>query len=504
MADISKIKIPNGTTYDVNISSTLKLRYPKGNANATDIVMQSLIDVQRANRWAFLPPEQIIIEKTIDGGNTWTDAGVSDTAKAMIFSPQQGSIPFPQIDGKKNVLCGIRITVTGMKYNVPAGTTETQKYAYWNDNYVDKTERYHNINGIYFWVSTSNDTMNVLVQKATGANPNAWSDCFRNDSFYMTGWSGYDFIPTPTYVFGGEKNKPGNYWNWRITLMTRGKNGSTTEMNTGYETQQQTVGGIRAYGPSVWSSSNSLMRYDRLATVAWNKNVTYPAQITSTQFNGPLNGNAMTATTATNVTGSAGTANVYRHVWFSDSASETKRTYDDDFRYNPSTNALTTGGSINGYTLNAASEKDVDSIVAVSSNNLPTSAAVANYVISKGYTTNRGTVTSVITGIGLTGGPITEGGTIKANLRSESSLTVDSEAQPLAQDRVYPVVTDLSGYLAVNVPWVNTRYNNATSSTAGLMSAEDKAKLDALQPLVVTETQNSGGGTTITISGGVV
>ena len=56
---------------------------------------------------------------------------------------------------------------------------------------------------------------------------------------------------------------------------------------------------------------------------------------------------AGSATTAINVSAQAGTTNANRHIWFSDSATETKRAYDDDFKYNPSTNILTVG-SITG------------------------------------------------------------------------------------------------------------------------------------------------------------
>lgn len=67
-------------------------------------------------------------------------------------------------------------------------------------------------------------------------------------------------------------------------------------------------------------------------------------------FVGNLTGNATSAgsaTTAINVSAQAGTTNANRHIWFSDSATETKRAYDDDFKYNPSTNVLTVG-SITG------------------------------------------------------------------------------------------------------------------------------------------------------------
>ena len=50
---------------------------------------------------------------------------------------------------------------------------------------------------------------------------------------------------------------------------------------------------------------------------------------------------ATTAGTATNVSAGQGTADAARHVWFSDSATETKRAYSDKFKYNPVTNNLT-------------------------------------------------------------------------------------------------------------------------------------------------------------------
>ena len=47
-----------------------------------------------------------------------------------------------------------------------------------------------------------------------------------------------------------------------------------------------------------------------------------------------------TAITANQVSGTTGSVNADRHVWFSDSVTETVRNYDDDFKYNPNTNTL--------------------------------------------------------------------------------------------------------------------------------------------------------------------
>lgn len=59
-------------------------------------------------------------------------------------------------------------------------------------------------------------------------------------------------------------------------------------------------------------------------------------------------GSASTATTVVN--GGAASADVARHVWFSDSSNETARVSDDNFKYNPNGNLLTTNISGNAAT----------------------------------------------------------------------------------------------------------------------------------------------------------
>ena len=100
-------------------------------------------------------------------------------------------------------------------------------------------------------------------------------------------------------------------------------------------------------------------------------------------------------------------------------------------------------------------------------------------------------VASVATGVGLDGGTITSTGTIKAKLKNETLLSVDSTAPiTVTADRTYAVLADKSGFLSVYVPWSNTEYSNATTSAAGLMSAADKTKLNGIaagaQPGTVT------------------
>lgn len=73
-----------------------------------------------------------------------------------------------------------------------------------------------------------------------------------------------------------------------------------------------------------------------------------------------------------------------------------------------------------------------------------------------------GTVTNVATGVGLTGGPITDTGTIKANLNSETSLGTLGETTDLLA-----VGVDSDGKLAVSVKQeTNGIYNSSTNKLA--------------------------------------
>lgn len=88
---------------------------------------------------------------------------------------------------------------------------------------------------------------------------------------------------------------------------------------------------------------------------------------------------------------------------------------------------------------------------------LPTGAAIQSYVTGLGYTTNTGTVTSIATGAGLTGGTITGSGTIKADLKSETKSSLTAASKGSTSGREYAVGLDANGDLSVNVPWENTQ-----------------------------------------------
>lgn len=298
MADVSTITASNGTTYNIKDSTARSTLIPKDtNGNTSnlrrplqlngvgDITLDGKIDEIRANRLAFLPADQIIVEQTTDGGTTWTDAGVSDNGKLGIFSQTntQYAINIPLKNGVRSIDCGVRITFTAMKYDVPDGTPDNGKYNYWNSSYILSAERYCRLKELYFFVSAVNDGIGITVQRAKGNDSNNWSTIYTNSSYAMTGWSGPDYIRFNQDTFGGSTTQVSNFWNYRLILMTRGSNGGTT-LSTTYTTTRQSIIRIKGYGDAVWTSGNNLMVNDHLYNWDINKNVTFPAKVSATNL----------------------------------------------------------------------------------------------------------------------------------------------------------------------------------------------------------------------------
>ena len=137
--------VANITSVPTNI-----LTEPRFQGSAT-ITNRTLFHTTRANRLAFLPADQVIVEKSTDAGTTWVDAGLSDEGKRSLFTGlNSGGGSLPLKDGKRSTDCMLRITFSAMKYNVPSGTTETNKYNYWSSTYVKSQERYCSLHTLYF------------------------------------------------------------------------------------------------------------------------------------------------------------------------------------------------------------------------------------------------------------------------------------------------------------------------------------------------------------------
>ena len=272
------IYLNGGLPYQVSGVLTDLLIEPK-RADITPTTLP-LVNTTSANRLALLPADQIIIEKTTNGGTTWDDAGFSDAQKMMLFlgNAESASIQIPMINNVRDKRCGLRITITGMKYSVPAGTSETQKYNYWNSTYASETERYCSLRGFYFWVSAVTDGIRTKIYRAKGNDSNSWEVVSPDENIYLTGWSGGNYLRLDSPgVFGGGVGQTDNWWNYRIVLFTDGSNGGN--LDTNYTDSAQAIHRISAYGESIWSSPNNLASIDHLYTWDSAKTAIFPAAL---------------------------------------------------------------------------------------------------------------------------------------------------------------------------------------------------------------------------------
>ena len=310
---------------------TTKLKNPPiETSGVEDTTYKPLINNRRANHLAFLPANQIIIEQTIDGGTTWTDAGISDANKVGLFSELRPAIYLPLVNGEVSALGGLRITFSPMNYAVPSGVAETNKYSYWHrpdtydttasynvgdrvyvstNNYViytcktaiaapagafnstywtassNTTERYCSLSNMYFWLSVANTgvAIGVKFEVAKSGTPDTWTTIFNSDSYNtaMAGWSGGNCIKFSNTIIGGSLAQTNNNWNCRLTFFPRTTSGGS-DIASGL-TGKPFIQEIRGFGDNWWSTINASSAYasvDHLYRWDYTKNATFPAKVT--------------------------------------------------------------------------------------------------------------------------------------------------------------------------------------------------------------------------------
>jgi len=252
-------------------------------ASATPVTSRPLFDILRGDHTAFLPAEQIIIEQSVDGGTTWTDAGVSDVNKRKLFSGERPNIPIPQIAGVMNTLCMIRVTISAMRFNVPGGTAETDKYSFWTAANVLSAERYCTISEAWVWVNSITNKIQTTIERANGATPNSWSTI---RTAYMNGWSGGNYTSIPAGTFGGGTHQTGNAWNYRFTFRTASPSNTLVQgdLGTGFTTQIQTINHIKTSGQDIWTVPNRYAYNEHIYSWDYLQNVTFPADVKATSL----------------------------------------------------------------------------------------------------------------------------------------------------------------------------------------------------------------------------
>lgn len=263
--------------------STTRLSEPNCVVGSVTKTAKPLFDVLRGDRTAFLPETQIIIEKSTDGGTTWVDAQIDDSTKRKLFTGQRPAVLIPLLNGVRSCNCMLRVTVTGMKYNVPVGTAETSKYNYWNSNYIQATERYFAPQDGWMWVTSVSDYIYLKVERATGVSPNNW---VTDREAYLAGWSGGNYFSLSGNTFGGGTSQTSNYWNWRFTFRTCSTKYTfnDSDLSTSYNTSAQNISHIKLSGQNAWSIPNNYMYNEHLYTWDEYKNAIFPGSLKASTF----------------------------------------------------------------------------------------------------------------------------------------------------------------------------------------------------------------------------
>lgn len=238
-----------------------------------------------ANRLAYLNPDAIKVEYSNDAGSSWDDYTISNEDK-IGFVTTSSSIDV----GNSAIVTTshrTRITITAQD-----GT----------NGYVYTRPRKMLLN-----VSTFGHEMEVLVETKIGVNGAKWQTI---GTYELSGQSEWNDIPLNLPTLGGDKTEINNIWYMRLTF-------ATTAVSSNQATNKSTILGMRLFGDACWTKTSNMGETGHLYAYDVAQNATFPADVniskklvvtenvTAEQFEGPLKGNADSATQLTSSAGSA-------------------------------------------------------------------------------------------------------------------------------------------------------------------------------------------------------
>ncbi len=134
-------------------------------------------------------------------------------------------------------------------------------------------------------VSTCGHGLSVLIETKTGATNASWNTV---GTYSLSGWSGWNDIPLSFSTLGGSKGQTSNIWYMRLTF-------AITSVNSNYSNSRASIIGMRLFGDTCWTKTSNMGETGHLYSYDSAQNATFPAKVTATGFSGPLTGNATTA-----------------------------------------------------------------------------------------------------------------------------------------------------------------------------------------------------------------
>lgn len=210
----------------------------------------AMSNLHNANRFAFANPAGIIIEYSNDSGNTWKDYGNIDI---RLFSGTGGaSYAIGKVSDVATIADQLRVTLQANKMGV-----------------------YTLLVKLLINISTNGaDNCFVRVEYSNQGS----EDVFKTyETFPIQGQPGWNVIPIPSILFGGESSKTSNWHSIRLTF-------SISSVSSNYSNILNVLD-ILGFGTICWQYPSNMARTGHLYSYDYNQNANFPGQI-STRANG--------------------------------------------------------------------------------------------------------------------------------------------------------------------------------------------------------------------------
>ena len=252
MADISKIKTPNGTTYDISVSRNKVGKVGDNFAGGLDAISTAMIPSHSANKTFGLPANAITIEYSTDGGSTWHDYGATDSQKKSLFMETRPDFYLGKNSSMGTATINHRLRIT-----------------------IEPTDRYIFMDAVYVWMSTGGNTVYMDMETSTIGDKNTFTTIFTRQP--LRGWAGANIRYFNKIEFGGWASQTSNGYKKRLTFYQTAVDSSWGN---------SCIKDIRFFGDYVSSRTNNMMFSNHMYSWDSDMNVTFPAQVKATYFNG--------------------------------------------------------------------------------------------------------------------------------------------------------------------------------------------------------------------------
>lgn len=204
-----------------------------------------LVNYARANRLAFTPASDVTVERSSDGGVTWSDAGETDTKKINLFTNKDSEYIYITTDSEVTTNHQLRVT-------------------------VNNSDRYVSLTKIISWFSNTGHTCTITLEAAKYTSQGTFETIFSDKT--IQGWSGPN-----EYNISLLYNYYASYKILRFTI-------KIISVLSSYKSSSPLLYSIHGYGQSAWISPNYLMDTDHMYVWDVSQNVTFPNNVLAKSF----------------------------------------------------------------------------------------------------------------------------------------------------------------------------------------------------------------------------